>query len=1209
MSLADTRKGEVFGGHKCLGHSKDGLWAIFKLDNTYEWSEQRRLEWESEKFNRQQKVIESSQQRRERTLSADERHELYSKILVELALDEITVADLRRRGFSEAEIDASGFKSVVKGQELKAPIDERLPGISKDGKRLIVGGDGYLCPLLDFDNRIVGLQLRLHNPLDGNRYRWLSDSSSQTLALLIKGEYLENPLAMFRPEGKPEGIALAEGTGVKPFLVSRRLNLLTIGAAGGQWATSPHLLKEYLERAYLEIGGFEKIVTLYPDAGDTDNKQVVNRWKKVCELLTDLGWSFRFGWWGQTDKEIHNDIDELIDYNHVEYITGKEFFTIAEVGVKNADKRKEQSEKSLKKQQELESLTTARNQLTSIVDLPYKVVNVPHMKEVLLDLIEPGTINIVISDTGTGKSESMIPLAQASEAFYSWHNRISLGRMMSATLDIKYKDDVSKYNKTKAAFCAPSAYQFNPKVLANHGILLIDECDQVFDFLFGSLCNKDGIRPLLLSTLEGHFESAVAGKGVVLCMSADITQKEIDYIKALAPEGTPVRIIINKYQPERTKIHHDSSSSPDALVGKLIESLREEIPCFVLDDMKNGVRGCKSVAEYIRTTMPEMADLILEIHADNTNDPRVKVFFDNPDEESKKYLLIICSPSVISGVSLKNQRFINGVFGFCNGILIDREIKQFLNRVRGAKEVYLWIAEEGFSVKGIDNNLVTPEEIKDYYRRNYEANCKHLLSYKPEYEAIKAEWRSPHFDLFCKNLAYRIITMKHLRHFTLKHLQEIGYEIIDINYTPSGGTKQIGDGLRAIWTGIEIAEAEAVAAARFLSEAEMEAIEFSQEAIPPELLPAYRKTRMRQQFGEELVSATNYHHKKSGLDFTGYAAMALKNARGDYGQQLEAFYLLNQDLNESISRDYAAENRQHKRGHGRFAGDIRWNGRKRKCREFLGLPEFLDPEKWWEPNDYKQLAEKAKQHAPHIKDALGLSVENITAGQIFGELMHQIGLSFETKAVEGEKWKLRKINIDDWNYAQMYIQYKESLKTKQEPVAETAAAFVEGFTPEILAEYLPEVDSKEMYEQLVFGVDQSVIEGAWVLVAPEVRDRIIGFYAESQPLQLTIEDIKNTTELGEVITCELGQVEILEQRENQLEQEEILAQQWWLRVKKYAHLVVKKLSAGVQAVKGVLSGLSFDEKWGVMMSLEELDSKQFERFTHLLPEWVEFCNA
>jgi hypothetical protein len=90
---------------------------------------------------------------------------------------------------------------------------------------------------------------------------------------------------VLRPSGKPEGIALAEGTGAKPFLVSQRLNLLTIGAAGGQWSSSPELFKQTLKKAEIEVGS--KIIKIFPDAGDTLNPSVMNRWQRVINLLEE----------------------------------------------------------------------------------------------------------------------------------------------------------------------------------------------------------------------------------------------------------------------------------------------------------------------------------------------------------------------------------------------------------------------------------------------------------------------------------------------------------------------------------------------------------------------------------------------------------------------------------------------------------------------------------------------------------------------------------------------------------------------------------------------------------------------------------------------------------------------------------------------------------------------------------------------------------
>ncbi|MBD2411407.1 hypothetical protein FACHB389_17145 [Nostoc calcicola FACHB-389] len=104
-----------------------------------------------------------------------------------------------------ADFSASQLLSLYRDRQL-SPVEAT--------KAALEAIDTYLCPIRDFDGRIVALQMRLYNPGDGGRYRWIS-SPEQTLPLLV-GDSLENPLAVFHPV-KPKGIALVEGTGAKPL--------------------------------------------------------------------------------------------------------------------------------------------------------------------------------------------------------------------------------------------------------------------------------------------------------------------------------------------------------------------------------------------------------------------------------------------------------------------------------------------------------------------------------------------------------------------------------------------------------------------------------------------------------------------------------------------------------------------------------------------------------------------------------------------------------------------------------------------------------------------------------------------------------------------------------------------------------------------------------------------------------------------------------
>jgi hypothetical protein len=138
----------------------------------------------------------------------------------------------------------------------------------------------------------------------------------------------------------------------------------------------------------------------------------------------------------------------------------------------------------------------------------------------------------------------------------------------------------------------------------------------------------------------------------------------------------------------------------------------------------------------------------------------------------------------------------------------------------------------------------------------------------------------------------------------------------------------------------------------------LEALQARTTPLDPEEKRDLQKTLLFKWFGQELIEATVYEHD-SGEVLTGYAAMALKNERGVYRQQLENFYLSTSDEGEAIGKDIAAETSQLKHNKGRFPGDIRWRSRQRKARAWLGLPDFLNPEKWYEPNDYRAMGQKA----------------------------------------------------------------------------------------------------------------------------------------------------------------------------------------------------------------------------------------------------------
>ena len=407
MNLAGEAKGTIIDGYKCLGDTSDGNWAKFVPDNTAEWTQQQREERRREREIIRQQREEEEKKRQSESLSAKERDKQYRKLLSELSLNDKDRKDLTRRGFTNKQIKQCGFKSVDQWQKLQEQYPHLLPGVNIHGNGLLTQR-GYLCPVKNADRLIVAIQVRLYTvggkgepqekgkPQKGKggasqfctkallkgtqslclsllwvmfsqkrdapgegRYRWLTSKTKkrphgQSPHVYPQGKK-ELPLSVHYPLAiRKRQIGICEGTGAKPFLTSQRLGIPVIGAAGGQFASSPLTFGESLEKVARKFSlnqvnknlqksfpNKENIeLVIYPDAGDVQNPQVMRRWRKLFELLKQWQWKFTIAWWGQVEKTAP-DIDELDDLGKIKHITPAEFLGISQEYLTNQGNREQ----------------------------------------------------------------------------------------------------------------------------------------------------------------------------------------------------------------------------------------------------------------------------------------------------------------------------------------------------------------------------------------------------------------------------------------------------------------------------------------------------------------------------------------------------------------------------------------------------------------------------------------------------------------------------------------------------------------------------------------------------------------------------------------------------------------------------------------------------------------------------------------------------
>ncbi|MBO1054589.1 MAG: bifunctional DNA primase/polymerase [Dolichospermum sp. DET73] len=654
--------------------------------------------------------------------------------------------------------------------------------------------------------------------------------------------------------------------------------------------------------------------------------------------------------------------------------------------------------------------------------------------------LEKGKITFVISPKGTGKTKASGEALKNYDALYSWHHRISLGRSIQKTLEVTYFDDLHKArNKHRVSFCAQRSQQLNPGNLRENGALFIDECDQVLDFIFSLLCNSNNNRPLILNALHEQLQAAVFG-GVALFMSADIAMKEVMLIHSLALPGTPIEIVINEYQPEQGIVNFSNDKKPDGLAAKLIELLRDKKPCFVVDDFKNSYRGGKTLAEILQA---EVTDIKLQIiHAENSGSVEVRQFLDNVNVESLETDVIVVSPSVISGLSIENGRF-KHCFAFVNGILSDSQVLQAINRPRGCENFYIWAADKGLGTEA--GGAITPEEVHNFYRRNYEVRNAHFLSYGNRYDVIEDEWKSPFFTLYCENVALDNLIKRRLNFWIKDRLVGEGYAVVDCEF---GDNKDLVKEQKIAWKKISIAEAVVIGNAKLNNEDEQKKLSAKIEAgisLLPEELASFRKTHIHETFGEDFIKAcvqeveVNKETLESAI-LTDYAAVAYQNQNGKLEQGLRRYYkFFKRPIEDCIETDKKRDTNQRDSSfYGfLFPGDIRWTTREHKFWEGIGFREYLQPERRWQGWELAQIIAKIQPNLQQTKDCIGI---DFSRGDLqkyyskgFGELCKRLGLQTESEqSSDGDRSRSYYITSESLKMAEMFASHQEHRRLLRE---------------------------------------------------------------------------------------------------------------------------------------------------------------------------------
>jgi hypothetical protein len=691
MTFPDKFSGQDHPTYRFVKPTKDGQWGIFypRTDNDFD-----RENWEREKAERERERDRIQKARSESALSVEARDSEIRKIIKDLKNNhpDRKAEILKKKGFSVEMIAASDLVYVEKYQKLSIKVNPGLAGVNEWGNGLTNNVSGILCFTKNELGQYTGWQIRDEDSNADNRYKWASSGSEKNK----KSSHLKNgelPLSVIDNGDRSGIVVLTEGVRLKTDLASNRLNICSIGSAGGLHYNSARQLK----RALKALGA--SIVWLSPDAGMLTNKNVIDKYWKTIKLVESWGYTVQVLWWGQFDKS-DGDIDEINQgkIDSIQYLTPDEFFDV--VNIEQWKFQKKLEYKKLK------------------IYTPTQVVNYDYISKMPTPEID-GKIIFFRASLGTGKTTLMLKILRE---FYSLKGAYLLGSRNGLLHNIigESNDQIIHINSNKSEFndqdntawftsCWDSILKIDKEWFVGK-LLILDEVVSQFQHLFFSK-TLDGKR---FEVLERFIYIVQVSSGII-CFDGHLFDGIPNLFRKICTNKT-IECIENTYKTPRPKINF-----LDGTIEKQKIKPNDKSPW--LKHFKATIRLAPvSMASDSRIFLKSMAEIAegmgykgLLITSETINRKEVREFLDNPDKWilSNKPNFIFYSPSAESGLNVPIKNYFKAFYAFYFGVLGVDAQRQMLMRIRDINcPRWVWLRSHSIVTENsFRYNCTSPEVI------------------------------------------------------------------------------------------------------------------------------------------------------------------------------------------------------------------------------------------------------------------------------------------------------------------------------------------------------------------------------------------------------------------------------------------------------------------------------------------------------------------
>jgi hypothetical protein len=511
-------------------------------------------------------------------------------------------------------------------------------------------------------------------------------------------------------------------------------------------------------------------------------------------------------------------------------------------------------------------------------------------------------------------------------------------------------------------------------------LVIVDEVEQVFwHLLNASTCREN--RQAILSTMRTLFQSVLSTDGTVRLQDADLSDISIDFVREFA--GTDIKpwIAVNHWQPsepwqikfyDTQNVKGGTKDDPSGLLKDSVDHVTNGGKIWVSCDSQKAKskHGTKALEKYYRSRCP--GKKILRIDAETVANPEHPAYqcAEKINELAALYDIVICSPSLATGVSVDLRGHFNAVFGIFQGAISDNEVRQSLARVREPVNRFVWCRQ--IAVGKIGNGESNYKEVA----KSKEKDCRYNLQLLKDFDFDLDKAHNPVVLKFWAKYAARVnSSVWDFRETVREGLEAEGHILTDCGDDDSDTRGEIKT-LRIL---NQVEEAVAVAEAEDIDREEFEKLEQQRSKTDTERHQE-EKFRLKEIYKTEVTPELRQLHQDKW-----FSKILLE-------------YLLTHNPDFVLMRDRKKIDSQIKNGDGQLClQDVQQITGKLKIHELLNTLQFTDRTKEWSNKspEVLEFASKALKLAADIKDLTGIKVTQEKVAEnpigVVGSFVAQLG--------------------------------------------------------------------------------------------------------------------------------------------------------------------------------------------------------------------------